>query len=268
MVKVSFNIGTYNGSRKLHVVLGSILNQTFQDFEIVICDDASTDDTFEILSEYKRNYPDKFIVLKNNKSLTLAGSLNRCIENSNGEYIARIDDDDYCYPERLEKQVDFLDVHKEVSCVGTYMDVYDGVSVTGIRRVELEPTLDTLTKGGYPFHHPTIMIRKSVLQELNGYDNSNTYKRCEDLELWYRFFVAGFKGYNLDIPLTRYNENSLDYKKRKTSSMKNAVNLRKEYRKKLKLPIFYDLIYLKPLVFSLLPNNLRYVIKNKILDKK
>ena len=79
MVKVSFNIGTYNGSSKLHVVLGSILNQTFQDFEIVICDDASTDDTFEILSEYKRNYPDKFIVLKNNKSLTLAGSLNRCI---------------------------------------------------------------------------------------------------------------------------------------------------------------------------------------------
>lgn len=268
MVKVSFNMGTRNGSTKLHVVLGSILNQTFQDFEIVICDDASTDDTLEILNEYKESYPDKFVILHNEKCLTVAGAVNRCIEVSKGEYIARIDDDDYCYPERLEKQVKFLDDNKDIDCVGSYMNVYDGNQVTGVRKIEIKPTIETLINGSYTFHNPTILIRTSVMRELNGYDNSEKYRRCEDLEFFYRFFENGYKGYNLDIPLLRYQENSLDYKRRKTPNIVKMVKVRKEYRKKLKYPFYKDFVYLKPLVFSLLPDNLRYVIKNKVLDKK
>lgn len=263
MKKVSFIIGTHNGSLKLHNLFNSILNQSFNDFEIVVCDDASNDDTFSILNEYYNKYPNIFKIIKNEKSLTLAGALNRCLEIAEGEYIARIDDDDVCYIDRLKIQVQYLIDNPSIDCVGSYMDIFDGENIINTRKIVLNPTINTLTSGGYPFHHPTIMIKKNVLKNLNGYDNSEFCKRCEDLDLWYRFFINGYKGVNINIPLVRYSESLNDYKKRNIQSIKKAVELRKYYRKKLKLNFFNDFIYLKPYLFALLPNWIRFKLKNK-----
>ena len=109
MAKVSIIMGAYNCEETLEDSINSILNQTFTDWEFVICDDASTDNTLQVLEEYKRKYPDKFVILHNEKNLMLAGSLNRCLEYAEGEYIARMDADDIAVNTRLEKQVRFLD---------------------------------------------------------------------------------------------------------------------------------------------------------------
>lgn len=263
MIKVSFIIGTYNGSIKLHRMISSILNQSYKNYEIIICDDFSNDDTFDILIDYKNKYPNLFKIIKNEKSLKLAESLNKCLKIAEGEYIARIDDDDLCYEDRLIKQVRFLDENSNIDCIGSYMDVFDGDNIKTERKVILNPNLKSLLKGGYPFHHPTIMIRKTVLNALGGYRSLPETNRCEDLDLWYRFFIEGFKGANLDIPLIRYNESVEDYNKRKISNLITAVKLRIYYRKKLKANPMYDLIYLKTLVMALLPNRFRHYIKSK-----
>ncbi|MGB4613273.1 MAG: glycosyltransferase family 2 protein [Erysipelotrichaceae bacterium] len=263
MKKVSFIIGAYNSSKRLDKVLDSILAQTYTNFEVVICDDFSIDKTWDVLKKYKEKYPNIFKILRNEKSLSHGGTLNRCLENATGDYIARMDDDDICYPYRLAKQVEFLEMHKDIDCVGSYMDIFDGEKVISQRKAILNPSLDTLLKGGYPFHHPTIMIRANVIRALNGYQNTKETLRCEDLDLWYRFFIAGYKGANLDIPLLRYNESVEDYNKRKISNLSTAVKLRKYYRKKLKANPLYDLIYLKTLVMALFPNKFRHYVKTK-----
>lgn len=260
MKKVSFIIGTHNGSQKLHQLFDSILNQTFKDYEIIVCDDASTDDTFSILSEYAKQYPTIFKILQNEISLTLAGALNKCLKAAEGEYIARIDDDDICYSDRLEKQVAYLMAHPSIDCVGSYMDVFDGEKIVSVRKIVLEPTLNTLISGGYPFHHPTVMIKKSVLEALDGYQNTDFCKRCEDLDLWYRFFIKGYKGANISTSLIRYTETLKDYQKRIPKTILKAVRVRCYYRKKLGVSIWKDILYLKPYIFSLLPD----VIKKKL----
>ncbi|MBR8465116.1 glycosyltransferase family 2 protein [Campylobacter sp. faydin G-140] len=265
MAKVSFIIGTHNGSLKLHDCFLSILNQTYKDYEIIVCNDASNDDTANILNDYKLKYPNIFKVIHNENSLGggLAIALNKCLKLASGRYIARIDDDDVCYEFRLEKQVKFLEENTDIDCVGSYIDVFDGSKVTSVRKIVLNPDINTLLNGFYAFHHPTILIKKDVLQFLNGYDTSSRCHRCEDLDLWYRFFINGFKGYNLDESLIKYHETLKDYKKRTYQSVKIAVDLRRYYRKKLKKPFYYDLFYLKTLLVSLLPNKIRYNLKKR-----
>ena len=99
--KVSVIMASYNGEKYISDAIQSLLDQTFQDWELVICDDCSTDSTYQILKRYAEKYPDKFQVLHNEKNLRLAASLNRCIKCTRGEYIARMDDDDVSLPERF-----------------------------------------------------------------------------------------------------------------------------------------------------------------------
>ena len=118
MPKVSIIMATYNCEDTLRKSVNSIVSQTFSDWEFIICDDCSTDGTYEILLEYKNQYPDKFVILHNKVNSKLPFSLNRGLEVARGEYIARMDGDDEALPDRLEKQVAFLDSHSEYSEIG------------------------------------------------------------------------------------------------------------------------------------------------------
>ena len=117
MCKVTFILPTYNASKTIDRTIESIVNGSFKDWEIVCCDDCSTDNTIERLNIWKKKGIN-ITILQNEKNSRAAFSRNRCIETARGEYIAQIDDDDYCAPNRLQDQVKFLDENKEYGYVG------------------------------------------------------------------------------------------------------------------------------------------------------
>ena len=104
---VSIIMGVYNDANLLSQAIDSLLAQTYAKWELIACDDCSTDNTSDILSEYAKNDP-RIIVIRNEKNCGLAATLNHCLEYAQGEYIARMDCDDLSVETRLEKQVSYL----------------------------------------------------------------------------------------------------------------------------------------------------------------
>ena len=256
MPKVSVIMGAYNCAETLDEALKSLLNQTFTDWEAVICDDASKDGTLKKLNEYKEKYPGKFVVIHNEINLTLAGSLNRCLREANGKYIARMDCDDISVSERFQKQVEFLDSHREFAVVGTYMQSFNEKGLQHIIPNKQEPTKYDLPKSN-AFHHATIMMRKSVYDDLNGYTVSSKTRRLEDAELWYRFFEKGYKGYTLSEPLYLVREDEVAFKRRKFKYCVDASRVISEGITRLKLPKKYYIYALKPIISYFTPYGLK-----------
>lgn len=254
-IKVSIIMGIYNCENTLGKAIDSIINQTYTNWELIMCDDASNDNTYFLAHEYEKKYPNKIIVLKNMKNMKLSASLNRCLEVARGEYIARMDADDECVINRLEKQVDFLDRYKEYDVVGSARFLNDGSEQMKITKVKVEPDKIDL-KYGTPFAHPTIMIRRKCINELGGYQVLPRTIRGQDLDLWFRFFANGYKGYNLKEPLLIYHEDLKDYKKRtfKTSLMYFRTNI---YGfKLLNFPLITYIHAFRPILSSIIPNKI------------
>src|SRR3989338_10709157 len=122
--KISVIMSVYNGMPYLPEAVKSILNQTYKNFEFIIIDDASTDQS----TKYLRFLKDKRIkLIKNSKNLGLAASLNKALKFAKGEYIARMDADDISLPKRFEKQVKFFKKHPSVDICGTWVNLIDDV---------------------------------------------------------------------------------------------------------------------------------------------
>lgn len=251
--KVSIIMGVYNCEATLPEAIDSILAQTFQDWEFIICDDCSTDGTYKILEEYKKKYPTKFILLANEKNSRLAASLNHCLQYASGEYIARMDGDDVSDPCRLEKLASFLDMHPEYQVVGSQMMMFDENGDIGVKYIQEFPDKYTMRKKT-PFTHATIMMRKYAYDALDGYRVSTETRRCEDAELWFRFFKEGFNGCNLQEPLYKVREDRSAFQRRK---LRYGIDLLKVCWKGFRMlnyPIYYYLYLVKPLVSSIMPS--------------
>lgn len=248
---VSIIMGVYNEEDCLQRCIDSILGQTYKNWEFIICDDCSTDSTAKILEDYKKK-DSRIVVLRNEKNSRLAKSLNNCLEVAHGDYIARMDADDISLPNRLSTQVGFMLNNPQIDCVGTSRIMFDEDGDRGMR-VEIEkPTKYTLLHGN-PFAHPTIMIKKEVLNELGGYRVRPETMRAEDLDLWFRFFEKGFVGYNIQEPLYKYHESLTDLKKR---TLKAAFGISKVYYqgyKALGFPRYTYFRALKPLMAAIIP---------------
>ena len=254
---VSIIMGVYNEEKNVSKCIESILNQSYENWELIICDDCSKDRTKEIIDNYSI-IDNRIIVISNEKNLRLAASLNRCLKKARGKYIARMDADDECIPDRILIQVEFLENNKDIDCVGCNRIVFDDDGDIGIRTIDEIPKKETLLLTT-PFAHPTIMMRKEVYDYLGGYRTSKETMRAEDLDLWFRFFANGFKGYNIQKCLYRYHESENDIKKR---NIKAAIGTTKVFINGYKLlgfPLYKYPFALKPIITSLLPN--RFVKK-------
>ena len=130
--KVSIIMGIYNCEETLAESIDSILNQTYENWELIMCDDCSSDRTFDIAKGYKDKYPNKIKLLKNEKNLTLGPTLNKCMEYVEGKYIARQDGDDYSHKNRLEIQVKVLEENSDIAAVGTNMISFDEEGEHGV----------------------------------------------------------------------------------------------------------------------------------------
>jgi glycosyltransferase EpsE len=256
---VSVIMGIYNCSATLGRAIESILDQTYHNWELILCDDCSTDDTYEIAKAYSDRYSN-IILLKNERNMKLAYSLNRCLDAAHGEYIARMDADDMNLPERFEKQVDFLEKHNEYAVVSCRSIVFDEDGDKGIRGESGSPDKYSMLKT-VPFMHPTIMMRKSAYDKLEGYTVCKRTNRGQDLDLWFRFYEKGFKGYILDEPLYKYHESEKDFKKRTVKTALGYIATKLYGFRLLKFPIYTYILALRPLVSALIPNRILRIYK-------
>ena len=111
MPKVSIIMGIFNCAETLPEAIDSVLAQTFSDWQLILCDDGSKDNTYGIAKEYQGRFPEKILLLQNERNMGLNHTLNRCLQVVSGEYVARMDGDDISLPTRLEKEAAFLDAH-------------------------------------------------------------------------------------------------------------------------------------------------------------
>jgi glycosyltransferase involved in cell wall biosynthesis len=178
--KVSVLMPTFNAEKYLALAVRSILKQTFKDFEFLIVDDGSTDQTTSIIEKFK----DPRIRLVRRTHQGLVSTLNFGLRESRGEYLARMDADDISAPDRFKQQVRFLDNHPNYALVGTTIEAID---LEG-RKVAVypEPVESTDIVRGLTirnvFSHGSIMARRKVLAEFGGYDQSA--RHAEDYDLW------------------------------------------------------------------------------------
>lgn len=257
-------MGIYNckNYELLDQSIDSILKQTFQDFELIICNDGSTNGTLEYLKSIESK--DKRIkILSYEKNRGLNYALNTCLEKATGEYIARQDDDDISAPDRLEKEIAFLDNNPEYAIVGTLAYVFDDNGIWGKYDNPERPSKNDFYWNS-PFMHPTIMIRKEAYDAVNGYRISKETRRCEDIDLFMRMYAAGYEGYNIQERLYSYrmvNDPKIKYRPMKYR-IDEAIVKYKGYKAMGNLLCGLPYV-VKPFIVGMLPQKILYQIKKK-----
>lgn len=248
-------MGVYNTqSRDKEILLRaieSILLQTFDDFEFIICDDGSTDGTWNILRELSKQ-DNRIQIIKNESNKGLAGALNHALSIAKGDFIARMDDDDISLSNRFYKQIQFLREYPHYSILGCRVSVFDDNGIWGQRSNIGERNNVDIIKGN-TFVHPSVMIRRDVLCSIGGYTESEGTLRCEDYDLWCKLYSQGYKGYVMGDVLLNYREDKEAYKKRKFNHRINYYRLKKKYFVSLNIPRkYYPYVY-KPIIVGLIP---------------
>lgn len=199
---LSVILPVYNCEKYLAVCIESILVQTFKDFELIIIDDGSTDQSYNIIKSFR----DSRIIVSRQNNKGLACTLNYGLKISKADIVARIDADDICFPERFEKQYEFLMNNEEYIIVGSQAVIIDkeGNRVYTTNSHEV-PCLNQEIKNKFPlnpFIHSSVMFRKKYVIECGGYYEPIKHY-FEDLILWNKLKKYG-KMYNLSSPLIYY----------------------------------------------------------------
>ncbi|MCH5218013.1 MAG: glycosyltransferase [Muribaculaceae bacterium] len=237
-IRITVLMAIYNCASTLEEALDSLMNQTYQGFRVILCDDCSKDNTYEVAEKYINRYPDKFILLRNERNMKLPATLNRCLEYADTEYVARMDGDDISKPERFEKEIQFLDAHPEFALVSCPMEYFDenGVFMTG-KPLNEPQKKDFILKS--PHAHAPVMIRTSILREVHGYTVEKWTERGQDIHLWAKIYNRGYKGYNLSEPLYGMRDDKAAFKRRNLKSAFYNVKRAYEIYKLLDIPKYY-----------------------------
>lgn len=207
-VKVSIVMAVYNGADVIRTTVDSILNQTFGDFEFIIVDDCSRDDTVKIIESYQ---DPRIVLIKNRVNCGQTKSLNTGLRAAGGEYIARTDAGDISFPQRLEKQVAFLDKHPDVAVMGTSAIRYneEGRIIDVVHMPTTEKAIKQRLLVTTPVVHISVMMRKNVIAPMGGYDDE--FYVLADYELWSRLFINGHKLANIRTVLAGYMVSSASF---------------------------------------------------------
>lgn len=263
---ISVIMGIYNCQDTLPEAMDSLLNQSYQDFEIILCNDGSTDNTLAVAKDYVSRFPDKVVLVENEKNMGLNFTLNHCLQHARGKYIARMDGDDVVPPARFQKEVEFLEAHPEYGLVSVHLELFDAEGIWGHITYPIEPTPGDLIKAT-PFSHGGSMIRKSVMDEVGGYSVEKKLLRVEDRHLWYKIYKAGYRGKNLTDILYSCREDRNTYSRRKFRYRYNGFYVHTLVIREFHLPFKYYLYAVKPLLIGLLPGPVYKLLHRNKLKK-
>lgn len=248
-------MGIYNCADTLPEAVESILAQTFSDWELILCDDGSSDGTFRVAEEYRKRYPEQIILLRNERNMGLNHTLNRCLERAEGEYIARMDGDDVSLPERLKQETAFLDENPDYAIVSSPMIYFDERGEWG-RGTACERPQPMDFAAGTPFCHAPCMVRRQALQAVGGYSTDRRTLRAEDYHLWFRLYAAGYRGYNLQTPYYKMRDDENACRRRRFRYALNEAYVRLAGYRMLGLPLRVYPWAARPILVALLPKGL------------
>ncbi len=250
--KVSVIMGIYNCESTLEEAAVSIFHQTFTNWELIMCDDGSTDRTLEVAKKLARKRPGQVRVIRNRKNLGLNQTLNHCLKYAAGDYVARMDGDDISLPERLQKEVEFLDAHPEIAIVSTPMHYFDQSGIWGTGTAVEYPRAVDFVKGT-PFCHAPCMVRRTAYEAVGGYSTDKRTLRAEDYDLWFRMYARGFRGANLQTPYYKMRDDLNAYHRRKFRYSLNEAYVKRKGFRLLNLPRKYNIWILRPVLVAILP---------------
>lgn len=252
-MKISILISCHNEEKNINRCFESIQNQTFQDFEIVCVDDASKDNTLEKLKEWQEIFgTDKFVLIVNSENLGLTKSLNVALSRARGEYIARIDADDFWEKDKLKKQARFMDSHPECGIIGTnHVNIYE--NNPSKKYVRLPETHEMIAKKLFrrnPFAHSCVMARTDLIRKVGGYDESIRYG--QDYDLWLRCFPLT-RFHNIQEFLCARRIDGASTKKQKPQ-MLQSIKTRVKYIRKYKYGWKNYFYLIEPLMVAIAPD--------------
>ena len=257
--KISVLMGIYNCASTLEQAVASIQNQTYSNWELILCDDGSTDKTYET-AQTLASKDSRILLLRNEKNLGLNETLNRCLATATGEYVARMDGDDDCLPNRFEKQLAVLEQHPEFDITSCPMILFDETGEWGQTSLPEYPTPEQVVSGTAISHAPA-MLRKSCMDAVGGYTVDSRVLRVEDINLWIKLYARGCRCYNIQQPLYRMRNDKNALNRRKYRYRINSVRVRLQGCRMLKLSPKYYFKSCRPMIYGLVPAELRHFIR-------
>lgn len=242
----------------------SIQNQTYSNWELLICDDGSTE-TARRYIEKVATQDARVRLVRGCPRIDLASKLNWCLKAANGTYIARMDDDDFSYPRRFAVQMEYMREKPQVAFVGCIAQLERDGKPVGIRRLPARPKVKDFLFV-QPFLHPTLLFRREVLDQVGGYSEEPRCLGCEDYDLLLRLYENGMVGVNIQHTLFTYTLPSLGSKKRSMALRWNEGRTRYIRFKALGLLPGALPYVIKPVLVGLLPKSL--LIRLKRMSKR
>lgn len=257
--KISVLMGIYNCSSTMEQAVASVQNQTYTNWELILCDDGSSDNTYEVAQALAAK-DSRIVLLRNDKNLGLNATLNRCLAAATGEYIARMDGDDDCVPERFERQLDLLEHHPEFQITSCPMKLFDETGEWGQTTVPEYPSPEDVVSGT-PISHAAVMLRKECMDAVGGYTVDKRMLRVEDVNLWIKLYAAGYRCHNIQEPLYRMRNDQNALNRRKYIYRVNSTYVRLQGCKLLRLGLKSYLKAFIPMINGLVPARLRQAIR-------
>ena len=259
--EISVVLGSFDPRpEQLERAVRSLLDQSFPAWELVLWDDGSSPAGAAALRR-QAGRDRRVRLFRGGENRGLGYGLNRCLERARGRALARMDDDDVAFPQRLQVQRDFLEGDGRFQWVGSAAVLLDGRGPWGLLQMPPFPREEDFLRSS-PYIHPSVMFRREVLELAGGYREDKALFGCEDYELFARLHSRGFRGYNLPECLLGYWESRASYAKRTPARRLREAALRCRALPRLGLPLPEALWgAARPLVVSLVPPGVQYRLK-------
>ncbi|MCI7126430.1 MAG: glycosyltransferase [Agathobaculum sp.] len=262
MPLISVLIGTLYRQRDISFLkrsIRSILGQTMADMEVLVCDDGSTEDAKCWLDGLSAQ-DGRLVLVRQGDLLALPQKLNACIRQAKGQWLARMDDDDYAASDRFEKQIAFLDAHPEIAFVGSCAKACKSGAEAGVLVFPPLPEVKDFFFS-QPFLHPSLMFRRQALLQVNGYSEDVHCILCEDYDLLLRLYAAGYRGANIQETLLTYTlPETAKGSRRMRHRWNEAVTRYRRFQELKVLPAALPYV-VKPIAVGLLPGRLLHNLK-------
>jgi glycosyltransferase involved in cell wall biosynthesis len=199
---ISVVMPVYNREELVRLSIESILNQTYNNWELIIVNDASTDNTAQIIDAAAKD-SDKIKTIHLSDNIGPSGAANRGLQSIQGDYFTIHDSDDISHPDRFRKMVQYLETHPEINLLGSNIEIIDadGKKIATRNYPQTDDEIRKFIRHSCPFLNSSVLMRTSLIQKLGGYNE--TLRSSSEVDLWYRA-IREFKAANLPFPLVQY----------------------------------------------------------------